>query len=115
MNLTNKKVLLKNGTIHTIIKHDNYLHINIDGVEKIYNFEYSFKNGFIQLLDNKLQNKIIKKLNKKTIHQNKISQYKSSLLNKYQNLIYKINKSKYSKKLKSKLRHILNKKIFKYF
>lgn len=37
MNITGQQVKIKHGTITVVIAHDNYLHINVDGIEKQFN------------------------------------------------------------------------------
>ncbi len=59
MNLKNQQVIFKNGTIHTVHEHDKYLHINVDGVDKIYDYQVSFRHNCMQALNPDTQSKIL--------------------------------------------------------
>lgn len=62
MDLTGKKVRLKNGKEFVVDKHDNYIYLTIDGQKKLYNFEVAFRNGGLVAVDPSIQKSILEEL-----------------------------------------------------
>ncbi len=62
MNLKGQKVKLRTGEISEIVEQNsNYLHIK--GIEKEYLYEQAIKSGFIELIDEDLQRKVMEEIN----------------------------------------------------
>ena len=62
MDLTGKKVRLKNGKEFIVDKHDNYIYLTVDGQQKRYIFEIAFRNGGLVAVDPSIQQSIIDEL-----------------------------------------------------
>ena len=99
MNLKNQQVIFKNGTIHTVHEHDKYLHINVDGVDKIYDYQISFRYNCMHALNPNTQSKILQEFEEEDQilqQQRKERIFKKNL----QSYINKIKKYKNAKKYK---------------
>ena len=55
MNLKGKKVILKDGSIGTVLEHDNYVHVLVNDKIMKFNYKHAFENGFLKLADDELQ------------------------------------------------------------
>ena len=100
MNLTNTYVQFKSGNIYKVLKHDNYLHIDVDGNIEIYSFEYSFNNNLISSTDPILQKRIINYLNYKNTIKNIKNKNELTKINNYIKLVKYVNKKRtHNKKL----------------
>lgn len=64
MNLTGKILKTREGNEVIVEKHDEYIHVTIDGVEKKYNLIKVFKSGYLSATDTKLQEEILEYINK---------------------------------------------------
>ncbi len=71
MNLKGQKVKLRTDEISEIVEQNGkYLHIK--GIEKEYLYEQAIKSGFIELIDEDLQRKVMEEINQPSPHSPKI-------------------------------------------